>query len=140
MTASLRVLRLHHVSLSTPDLPRALAFYRDHLGGQLAHEFRTDAGELYGVFLHHGDGTFIELFHQDNAGAGDPSRFRHLAFEVEDIEAAAASLRSRGYAPTVRRGRTDKVLQLFIDDPDGNRVELQQHDEQSALTRYPALR
>ena len=135
-----RILRLHHVSLGTKDLPRALAFYRDHLGGQLAHEFRTDAGELYGAFVHHGDGTFIELFRQDDAGEAPAGRFRHLAFEVEDIEAAAASLRSRGYASTVRRGRTDQVLQLFIDDPDGNRVELQQHDEQSALTHFLAVR
>jgi catechol 2,3-dioxygenase-like lactoylglutathione lyase family enzyme len=140
MTASARVLRLHHVSLGTPDLPRALEFYRDHLGGQLAHEFRNDDGELYGVFVHHGDGTFVELFHDGDAGEELSGRFRHLAFEVEDIEAAAARLRSMGYAPTVRRGRTDKVLQLFIDDPDGNRVELQQHDEQSVLTRYLALR
>jgi len=140
MTGNRGVLRLHHVSLGTPDLPRALAFYRDLLGGEVAHEFRNDAGELYGVFVHHGHGTFVELFRDEGAAASQPGRFRHLAFEVADIEAAAASLRAKGYTPTVRRGRTDSVLQLFVDDADGNTVELQQHDEQSALTRYLAKR
>jgi glyoxylase I family protein len=136
MTANQGVLRLHHVSLSTPDLQSALAFYRDLLGGEVAHEFRNEAGELYGAFVHCGHGTFVELFQDAVAVSSQPSRFRHLSFEVEDIEAAAARLRSKGYTPGIRRGRTDQVLQLFIDDADGNKVELQQHDEQSALKQY----
>lgn len=127
-------LRLHHVSLSTSDLPRAIAFYRDALGGEVAHEFRNENGKLYGAFIHCGNGSFIELFH---AAAFVPSgRLRHLSFEVADIEAAAAHMRELGYAPAVRRGRTDKVLQFFIHDPDGNEIELQQHDGQSALTWF----
>jgi catechol 2,3-dioxygenase-like lactoylglutathione lyase family enzyme len=117
-----------------------LEIYRDHLGGEVAHEFRNEAGELYGAFIHHGDGTFVELFREVDAAGNHRGRFRHLAFEVEDIEAAAASLRQRGYAPTVRRGRTDKVLQLFVTDRDGNGIELQQHDRQSALTQFLSRR
>ena len=138
MNETAQVRRLHHVSLSTHDLQRALAFYCDVLGGEVAHEFRNDSGELYGVFVHHGHGTFIELFRDEGAAASLPGRFRHLAFEVEDIAAAANSLGAKGYTPTIRRGRTDKVLQLFVDDADGNKIELQQHDEQSALKQYLA--
>lgn len=129
-------LRLHHVSLSTSDLPRAIAFYRDALGGEVVHEFRNESGKLYGVFIHCGNGSFMELFHDAAAPSASSSRVRHISFEVADIEAAAVHMRELGYAPTVRRGRTDKVLQFFIHDPDGNEVELQQHDDQSALTQF----
>jgi catechol 2,3-dioxygenase-like lactoylglutathione lyase family enzyme len=135
----LGVIRLHHVSLTTADLPRALSFYCGMLGGEVAHEFRNDAGDLYGAFIYHGNGTFVELFCGD-AGDGPAGRLRHLCFEVADIEAAATRLRGKGYAIVVKRGRTDRVLQFFIEDADGNVVEFQQHDVESALRGFASRR
>jgi catechol 2,3-dioxygenase-like lactoylglutathione lyase family enzyme len=129
----LRLLRLAHVSLGTADLARAVRFYCDVLGAEVAHEFRNDKGERYGVFLHVGEGTFIEMFIDAVAAGSLSSRFRHLCFEVADVEATAEQLTSIGYLPNVRRGRTDGILQFFIEDPDGNRIEFQQHDERSVL-------
>jgi catechol 2,3-dioxygenase-like lactoylglutathione lyase family enzyme len=65
------------------------------------------------------------------------SRSRHLCFEVDDLEAFARHLADCGYRDvTIKRGRTDGILQCFIRDPDGVMIELQQHDEQSALLPY----
>jgi len=59
--------------------------------------------------------------------------FRHLSFEVDDIEAMATTARRHGFEAQVRRGQTDRVLQFFIHDPDGNMIEIQQHDRESVL-------
>lgn len=134
--ASATIKRLSHVSLGTPDLGRAVGFYRDVLGCSVAHEFRNETGEMYGAFMHSGDGTFIELFYDAELAYTHQSRFRHFCFECEDLQFTASRLRLMGFSPELKRGRTDGVLQTFIEDPDGNVVELQQHDEQSALLRF----
>jgi glyoxylase I family protein len=129
--------RLSHACLGSTDLDRTIGFYCGLLGCRVAHEFRNPEGELYGVFLSCNDGTFLEFF-RERAPRGPGGLFRHLCFQVEDIEAAAAHLRAHGHAVEIRRGRTDRILQFFIDDPDGTMVEFQQHDRESALLPYLA--
>lgn len=124
--------RLSHVCLGSTDLGRTVSFYRDLLGCEIAHEFRNPAGELYGVFLSCRNGTFLEFFNEPSAKPPG-GLFRHVCFEVEDIERMADIARRHGLQPEVRRGRTDRILQFFIHDPDGNMIELQQHDRQSVL-------
>ncbi|HVO32300.1 MAG TPA: VOC family protein, partial [Elusimicrobiota bacterium] len=127
--------RLSHASFGTTDLTRTIAFYQSMLDCSVAHEFRNASGELYGVFMNCRDGTFLEFFNEQSPKPpGGP--FRHICFEVDDIEAAAARFRAAGYAPEVRRGRTDRILQFFVHDPDGTMLEFQQHDEQSVLLPF----
>jgi catechol 2,3-dioxygenase-like lactoylglutathione lyase family enzyme len=133
-----QAIRLAHASFGTRDLNRAIRFYQDVLGGEIAHEFRNGAGELYGAFLHMGEGTFIELFRDANVQSGGSSAFRHVCYEVTDLAAMASHLRQLGLDPAIRRGRTDGILQFFIEDADGNTIEFQQQDEQSALHRFLA--
>jgi lactoylglutathione lyase len=129
--------RLSHVCLGSTNLSRTVTFYRDLLGCEVAHEFRNPEGKLYGVFLACRNGTFLEFFNEDRPPPAG-GLFRHLCFEVEDIERLAERVRGRGLEAEVRRGRTDHILQFFISDPDGNRVEFQQHDRQSVLySRLP---
>lgn len=130
--------RLSHVCLGVANIDESLAFYAGTLGAQIAHEFRNAGQERYGVMLACGQGTFIELFLRRspalNSNAPEPDAgFRHLCFEVDDIEATAGRLRSLGYECAVRRGRTDHVLQLLIRDPDGIAIEFHQHDKASVL-------
>lgn len=128
--------RLSHVSLSTRDLAAAERFYVGLMGFEIAHEFHNAAGERYGMFLHAGGGSFLELFQKPDAGR-DEGLFRHLCFETDDIEAFAARVRAYGISDfTIRRGRTDRILQFFFQDPDGTQVEIQQHDDESALVRF----
>lgn len=128
--------RLAHVCLGSSDLPRTIRFYQDMFGCRVAHEFKNNAGEVYGVFLFCNGGTFIEFF-KDQEPKEKGGRFRHLCFEVESIEDAAKALRAKGIEANIKRGRTDHILQFFIEDPDGNVVEFQEHDRESAL--YPYL-
>ena len=132
----MQIKRLSHISLSTRDLAATERFYVDVMGFEIAHEFRNAAGERYGFFLHAGGGTFIEFFQKPDAGGND-GLFRHLCFETDDIETFASRVRSHGIADfTIRRGRTDKILQFMFSDPDGTQIEIQQHDAESVLTPF----
>jgi len=128
--------RLSHACLGSTNLPRTIAFYRELIGCEVAHEFRNAAGELYGVFLSCRNVTFLEFFNEQQPKPPG-GLFRHLCFEVDDVEDMAAVARRHGLTAEIKRGRTDHILQFFIHDPDGNMVEFQQHDRQSVL--YPLL-
>ncbi len=136
MELELDIKRLSHVSISSDDLDRAELFYKGILGLKIVHNFINDKGERYGFFLLSGCGTFIEIFRSQNAITRQ-GRLRHICFEVADIEKCSVELRSNGiYDFDIKRGRTDRVLQLFIDGPDGVQIEFQQHDELSLLFEY----
>jgi catechol 2,3-dioxygenase-like lactoylglutathione lyase family enzyme len=125
------VRRLAHVCLGTTDLERLIGFYGTLLEGRVIHEFRNPAGERYGALLALAPGTFLELFNEPNPNArAGQGLFRHLCFEVEDIEAMAAHARTLGFTPEVKRGRTDLTLQFTIADPDGIPIEFHQYDRQ----------
>jgi len=128
------VKRLSHVCLSARDLNKTIAFYCEVLGCRIAHEFRNQQSELYGVFLAVNNGTFLEFF-QGDAPAQPRGVFRHLCFEVDDIQQTAEQMKVKGFPAEVSRGRTDRVLQFWITDPDGNQVEFHQYDEQAV--QYP---
>ena len=128
--------RLSHACLGSTNLPRTIAFYRELVGCQVAHEFRNAAGEIDGVFLSCRNGTFLEFFNEQQPKPPG-GLFRHLCFEVDDVEDMAAVARRHGLTAEIKRGRTDHILQFFVHDPDGNMIEFQQHDRQSVL--YPLL-
>lgn len=97
------VRRVDHVGIATPDLDRALAFYRDALGMRVAWDEVVEEQGVRAVFLACGHGTEIELLiptRDDSAvakfiakrGAG----MHHVAYEVEDIAAALADAKARG--------------------------------------------
>lgn len=127
--------RLSHASFGSTDLPRTVAFYRSMLDCEVAHEFKDAVGQVYGVFLSCRDGTFLEFFNEQ-APKPPGGLFRHICFEVDDLEAAAARFRAAGYQFEIKRGRTDRILQFFVHDPDGMMIEFQQHDAESILLPY----
>jgi catechol 2,3-dioxygenase-like lactoylglutathione lyase family enzyme len=72
--------------LPAQDLDRARTFYADQLGLEPVDE--RPGGLLYRV----GSGEFV-LFHSSGRPSGDHTQ---MGFEVDDIEATIAELRSRG--------------------------------------------
>jgi catechol 2,3-dioxygenase-like lactoylglutathione lyase family enzyme len=115
--------RVHHVSFAVRDLARSREFYEGVLG--LKSIARPDLG-LPGVWYAAGDGE-IHLI-QTPAGmtvGAPPERLtplaNHCAFEVDDYEKAVAALKQRGLAVLETRAEQG---QLWIQDPDGNVIEL----------------
>lgn len=125
----MRPLGVHHVSLNVDDVEAALAFYVDDLGLTVRAD-RPDF-DFGGAWLDVG-GQQVHLIE----GAVPTQRGQHFALEVADIDAAVAELRARGLTVTdpVSVGR---ARQAFLDDPSGNRVELQQRPTGASARRVP---
>jgi len=129
---NIKVKKLSHVSLSTNNLNKTIDFYKNILGFKVVHEFRNNLNELYGVFLQVGEGTFIEFFNsKESLKINEP--FRHICFEIEDINSFSKELKKIGFENKIIRGKTDRILQLKILDPNGIEIEFHQYDELSLL-------
>ncbi len=113
-----------HVCYHVSDLDRAIAFYRDLLGLPLAFEFLDGHGQRFGVYLHAGERTFIELFERPAQTGGSHPSYAHLCLEVADLDAAVAALGERGCAVGPATLGADGTGQAWLKDPDGNPIEL----------------
>ncbi|NDJ58826.1 VOC family protein [Enterobacteriaceae bacterium 4M9] len=122
---------VHHIAIIATDYPRSKAFYCDILGFTLMSENYREARDSWkGDLALNGQYT-IELFsfpfpparpsHPEACG------LRHLAFSVEDLDAALQHLERHGVAcePIRVDPITDKRFTFFT-DPDGLPLELYQ--------------
>jgi methylmalonyl-CoA/ethylmalonyl-CoA epimerase len=93
---------IHHVGVAVADLDEAVRTYERLFGGRLEHRARVDAQGVEAASIRVGDGR-IELL----AALGDDTpvgRFlakrgpgmHHVAYEVDDVRAAAADLAADG--------------------------------------------
>jgi glyoxylase I family protein len=121
--------RIHHAAIICSHYETSRRFYTEILGLQvLAENFRAQR-DSYKLDLALPDGSQLELFSFPNPPARpsypEARGLRHLAFEVDDIEASKALLESKGVA--VEAVRTDEYTGkrfVFFADPDGLPLEL----------------
>jgi glyoxylase I family protein len=123
------VLGIDHIVLRVRALAPALEFYRDVLGCVLERE----QPELGLTQLRAGR-SLIDLVTIDGPlGAGDPPgagrNVEHFCLTVApfDEESLSVWLASRGvsvHAPATRYGAEGEGRSFYIDDPDGNHIEL----------------
>jgi lactoylglutathione lyase len=131
----LATLRPHHVGLTVADLDRARGWYADALGLELVLAFELPGG-VRGLMLRNGAGAGVELFEVPGAEAGvahgDPREtmrtrgFGHVAFEVDDLDAAFAAALAAGASGVwePRQSPEPGRRMAFVHDPDGNLIEL----------------
>ena len=123
--------KIHHIAIIAQDYHQSKAFYCDILGFSLQGEFyRAERDSWKGDLALNGE-YVIELF-SFPFPPRRPSRpeacgLRHLAFSVDDIDAAVAHLEKNGVACEAIRVDpfTDKRF-TFFNDPDGLPLELYQ--------------
>ena len=120
---------LAEVVLNVRDMAAALAFYRDLLGlTVISPPERTNP-----VFLRAGAANaelpalvVLVQLPDDLAGFRAPRSLHHLALAIAaaDFDATRVSLEQRGF--TIRTGQHPVIPSrtMYIDDPDGNEVEL----------------
>jgi methylmalonyl-CoA/ethylmalonyl-CoA epimerase len=118
----MRIERVNHLGVIVGDMDAAIAGFRDRLGLELATtEVYADILDI--AFLPCGD-TQVELI-CPREGDDPAARWlrehgpgiQHIAFEVDDLEAALAELRERGVEPlgeAPRLGAGDTVI-AFLD-------------------------
>ena len=137
-------LRFNHVALRVADVDRSLAFYEGVLGFREAFRVVRPDGSLGLIYVQFGPDQFVELFEggaegrqPDPAPAG--SGYLHFCVTVEDLEATLTGLRARGVPAGPSRTGTSGARICFIEDPDGNKIELAELNAASQ-TRQAAAR
>lgn len=120
-----------HACFVVKDLEASLEFYRDKLGLKPAFDFTDEHGKRYGVYVHVGGRSFIELFQGEVAAPAQHQSFSHCCLEVDDIEQTVADLRARGVEVGEISFGMDNSWQAWLADPDGNRFELHQYTPRS---------
>jgi catechol 2,3-dioxygenase-like lactoylglutathione lyase family enzyme len=142
------ILGIHHVAMSTPNLARLVAFYRDLMGFKVVYEGAwpvgtTDIDSMVGLrgssarlaMLRSG-GCHLEIFEYASPPPqpSDPNRpvndhgYTHFCVAVDDIDREYERLTAAGMkfhcAPARKEGKIHRAT--YGRDPDGNVVELLQ--------------
>ena len=120
---------VQHIAMNCRDIKAQEAFYTKHFGFRRARVFNHGTpGEF--VMLRLGS-MCIELFKNPNAGSATGAEqaigFRHLAFEVKDIEKSVATLQNDGVkvGNVIDCSSIEPGLRVcFFQDPEGNWLEL----------------
>ena len=123
-----------HVCYYVRDKETALDFYRDKLGLKVMFEQTFPERNMYIVYLRIGKGQFIELIGDLPHDEKPKSSFAHLCLHVEDIRAVHQELKEKGLTPTDVELGMAKCLKFYVDDPDGNTIEMMQLLEDSMQT------
>lgn len=127
-----RLKQLDHIVLRVRDIDVSLKFYQDVLGCTL-----DKVQEKFGLWQVRAGGSLIDLVALDGllgqAGGAGPARegrnVDHFALQIAPFDDAAirAHLAAHGIAITqsgTRYGAEGSGPSIYVEDPDGNTVEL----------------
>ncbi|MFT3932288.1 MAG: VOC family protein [Chitinophagaceae bacterium] len=129
MALPLALNRIQHVAIICSDYVVSKKFYTETLGLPIVKETYRAERNSYKLDLKVGDVYQVELFSFPNPPAR-PSRpeacgLRHLAFEVNDIDAAVAALNEKGViTEPIRIDEITGKRFTFFADPDNLPLEL----------------
>lgn len=129
MTKSrLSIQTIHHVAIICSDYQRSKRFYTEVLGLTIVAEVYRAERDSYKLDLAVNNHYQIELFSFPNPPARvsqpEATGLRHLAFSVENIEAARTHLIQADIAcETIRVDEFTQKRFFFITDPDNLPIE-----------------
>ena len=124
----LGIASIGHIAIRARDIEPLVDFYANTLGFSEMFRLHQDSGALMLVYLRVTDTQYLELF-PNGVGDGPAPReavgLNHLCLTVDDLDATVAALAERGdpLSRPLITGR-DNNRQVWIDDPEGNRIEL----------------
>ena len=125
----MKIQQVGHIAINTGDFQKSFNFYSDLLG--FKETFRVKWEEFSIINLEVPDGRVIELFdyglrkeraQSDNSVVG----YRHLAFQVDDVEEWEEFLQSKGIEIRLHATVMEDlgIKGMLCLDPDGTEVEL----------------
>ena len=115
---NVRLKAVNHVTYNVRDKVKAHRFWEDVLG---VKRIPSQVDSEHIIWLQIPSGAMIHLIETPD-GPSIPSH--HGAFEVDDIEAAQKSVRSMKVETTEITTRNDGQRVFFLNDPEGNRIEV----------------
>ena len=121
--------QVHHIAIICTDYAVSKRFYTEILGLTIIREVYREARQSYKLDLALNGEYIIELFSFPNPpsrpSSPEAAGLRHLAFAVENIDAAVHQLSAKGV--DLEAIRTDEFTGkkfTFFSDPDGLPIEL----------------
>ncbi len=115
---AIRLKSVNHLTYNVSNKERALRFWEDVLG---VKQIPSQVDRDHIIWLQLPSGAMVHLVETSEAPS-TPSH--HGAFEVDDIDAASKALQGKGVETTDITTRNDGQRNFFINDPDGNRIEI----------------
>ena len=118
----------HHIAIICSDWAKTKEFYVDKLGFELIREVYRPEVDDYLRMIRQGD-TVLEVFikpgYPERVTNPEAKGLRHLAFCVEDLEAAVRWLNDAGIqTEDIREDKANGGRFVFFKDPDGLPLEL----------------
>jgi lactoylglutathione lyase len=140
------ITQLAHINLFSDRPEDMIDFYVQKLGLNIAFTLDNDRGVPFGWYVECGKMSFIEIF--DQAGAvrqwggkveklQSGNKFRHVCFEVKDLEGYRDILLRKGVIITAITVGMDNSKQAWVKDPDGNDIELMEYTPTSFQVSAP---
>jgi len=118
---------IDHIAVVVSDMSRSLEFYTAVLGMELIKDGRPDGG-LKKSFVGAGGKTLLALTEDKNRSGAPAERtegINHIAFYVDDIDKAGASLREKGVPIVEEKVSQDgRITAYHFLDPDGLELEI----------------
>ena len=113
-----RLKAVNHVTYNVVDKEKARRFWVEVLGVKQIPK-QVDVEHI--IWLQLPSGAMVHLV-ETPEGPSTPSH--HGAFEVDDIDAAARVVQQKGIETTDITTRNDGQRVFFLNDPEGNRIEI----------------
>jgi catechol 2,3-dioxygenase-like lactoylglutathione lyase family enzyme len=113
---------LDHVNVRTSHLAEMVRFYEDVLG------FKTGPRPPFsfgGAWLYCGERAVVHLVEVERQPQTGEPRIEHFAFRAQGLGDFVGRLRQRAVEHSLRPVPGNGNPQVFLNDPDGNRIEVQ---------------
>ena len=132
--------RIGHVHLKVADLERSLAFYCDVLGFELTQRYGSQAAFVCAGGYHHHIGLNTWQSRGGSPPAPGTTGLYHVAILYPTRATLADALRRLREAGVLLDGASDHGVSeaLYLQDPDGNGIELYRDRPQSEWPRTAA--
>lgn len=124
----LKLNQVHHIAIICSDYERSKYFYTEILGLEVVREVYRAERKSYKLDLMVGNQYQIELFSFPDPPARvsgpEAAGLRHLAFEVDDMDASVAYMQQhRIVVEPIRIDEFTRKRFTFFADPDGLPIE-----------------
>lgn len=123
--------RLAYTGIRVRDMDKSLRFYTEVFGMEVVDPREPTPpteGEVVTLRSPHGDQLLELNWYAKGSRFGTPyvngEELDHLAFEVDDLDAALAELSQKGAEIVVRPGEIGGWREAFVTDPNGIWIEL----------------
>lgn len=116
-------MKLQYGTIIVKDMEESVRFYTEVMGLEIASRFQPRPGMTITMLKGQGD-ALIELIKNPTDGPGLYS----LGMDVEDLTATVDGLRSKGAKILMEPVRISVGFLAFVEDPNGARIALIQHD------------